>query len=291
MNQPPTSPIPAPATPPSPIAPAPARVSLADLRSYRAAGRKFAMLTAYDYPTARAAAAAGLPTLLVGDSLGTVVLGYPNTRTVPLDLIITLAEAVRRGAPQVFLMGDVPYVAMSGGTNAVVAAARRFRDEAGCDAVKLEAGPEHVELVAALRGERIDTCAHLGLRPQSVAAADGYRAQARDVDAVAALVAQAQGMVAAGASLLLLEAVPPEASAAVVAAVDVPVIGCGAGPACDGHVVVTHDLLGLLPGRVPRFVPVLEHLHERVVAAMRQWSDDIASGRYPAPEHTYSMRR
>jgi 3-methyl-2-oxobutanoate hydroxymethyltransferase len=271
--------------------PSTTRVTLDDLRRCKADRRKFAMLTAYDYPTARAAAAAGLPTLLVGDSVGTVVLGHPNTRSVPLDLMITLAEAVRRGAPHVFLMGDVPYVAMAGGTEAVVAAARRFRDEAGCDAVKFEAGPEHGELVAALRAAQIITCAHLGLLPQSVSSPDGYRAQARDADAIAALVAQARRMVAAGASLLLLEAVPPEASAAVLAAVEVPVIGCGAGPACDGHVVVTHDLLGYTPGHVPRFVPVLEHLHERLVAAMRQWAEDIATGRYPAPEHTYSMRR
>lgn len=267
-----------------------ARITLDDLRRFRAEQQPFAMLTAYDHWMAAAAEAAGIHTLLVGDSLGTVVLGHANTRAVPIDLIITLAEAVRRGAPNVFLVGDMPFTAMAGGDDAVLETARRFRDEAGCDAIKLEVESQHAALVGRLHAAGFVTIAHLGLRPQSVITPDGYRAQAREPDAIAALVADCRAMVAAGAALLLLEAVPAEASAAVVAAVDVPVIGCGAGPACHGHVVVTHDMLGIGTIRPPKFVPVLADIGPRVEQAMRRWREDIATRAYPAPEHVYPMR-
>lgn len=271
--------------------PAPTRIDLNALRQLKAGGRKFAMLTAYDYPLAAAAQAAGVHSLLVGDSMGAVVLGHENTRSVPLALMIMLAEAVRRGAPGVYLVGDMPYEAMAAGDEAVIRAALRFRDEAGCDAVKIETAPEHDRLVAKLARAGIETIAHLGLRPQTVLTADGYRAQARDDDSITALVMDARRMVERGAAMLLLEAVPGEASAAVVAAVDVPVVGCGAGPACDGHVVVTYDLLGWSHVRPPRFVPVLAQLNEVVGAALRRYVDDIAAQRYPASEHTYPMRK
>lgn len=266
------------------------RVDLAFLRQCKAQRRKFAMLTAYDHPTAAAAQAAGVHSLLVGDSMGAVILGHPNTRSVPLALMITLAEAVRRGAPDVYLVGDMPFESMSAGNEAVIRAALRFRDDAGCDAVKLETAAQHDALVAKLSRAGIETIAHLGLRPQSVLNPDGYKAQARDEGAVAELVADARRMESAGAAMLLLEAVPAEAASAVVAAVSVPVIGCGAGPACDGHVVVTHDLLGWGATRPPRFVPVLASLGDAVRSAMAEYVQRIANGTYPGPEHAYPMR-
>ncbi len=266
------------------------RITLDLLRSRKAAGQRIVMLTAYDYPTARRAQAAGVDMLLIGDSLGTVLLGHPNTRSVPLELMLILGEAVRRGAPDVFLVGDMPYESLSRGPAVAVAAAQRFRDVAGCDAVKLEAGPDDEPLVAAVAAAGIATIAHLGLRPQQVLTPDGYRAQARDAAALAELVAQARRMCAAGAAMLLLEAVPDEAARAVVAAVDVPVIGCGAGPACDGHVVVTQDLLGLGLTRPPRFVPVLAELGSATDAALRRYVAAVRAGTYPGPEHTYRMK-
>lgn len=266
------------------------RIDLAALRTMKAEGRKIAMLTAYDYPTAALAQAAGVHMLLIGDSLATVLLGHENTRAAPLDLMLILARAVRRGAPHVYFVGDLPYEAVIGGSASAVNAALRFRDEAGCDAVKFEAGPAHDELVARMRAAGVETIVHLGLQPQQVLTPDGYRAQARDVESIRALVAAARRMVAAGAAMLLLEAVPNEASAEVVAAVDVPVIGCGAGPACDGHVVVTQDMLGLTDIRPPRFVPVLARLRELCQAAMERYVQDIVAGRYPQAEHVYGMR-
>ena len=266
------------------------RISLEDLRQMKAQGRKFAMLTAYDYPTAKLAQAAGIHALLVGDSLGQVVLGHETTRHVPLDLMVTLAEAVRRGAPDIYLIGDMPFSAMGSNADALNGA-RRFVEEAGCDAVKFEAAPHHAGLMKELTDAGLPAIAHLGLRPQTVTSPDGYRAQARDAASIADLVAQARRLTDAGAVMLLLEAIPAQAAQAVVDAVPVPVVGCGAGPACDGHVVVTHDLLGLGGIRPPRFVPVLDDLAARIEHAMRRWAEDIVSQHYPAPEHTYSMRK
>jgi 3-methyl-2-oxobutanoate hydroxymethyltransferase len=265
-------------------------IDLEFLRRLKAAGRKFAMLTAYDYPTAALAQAAGVHSLLVGDSLAAVVLGHPNTRPAPLEVMIVLAEAVRRGAPKVYLVGDMPFEALSAGIEPALAGARRFRDEAGCDAVKVEASSEKSVLVTRLVAAGIETIAHLGLRPQDVLTPDGYRAQARDASSIETLVADARRMVDAGAAMLLLEAVPNEAAQAVLAAVSVPVIGCGAGPACDGHVVVTHDMLGLGGIRPPRFVPVLAQVGQVIEEAMRRYVQDIVSGQYPRPEHVYRLR-
>jgi 3-methyl-2-oxobutanoate hydroxymethyltransferase len=267
------------------------RIDLTWLRQRKAQGRKFAMLTAYDYPTAAAAQAAGVHSLLIGDSMGCVLLGHATTRAVPLDLMITLGEAVRRGAPGVYLIGDVPYESMVGGDDAVLEAARRFRDEAGCDGIKFEADTGHETLVAGLAKAGFETIAHVGLRPQAVTSPEGYRAQARDRREIDKLVANTRRFVDAGAAMLLLEAVPNEASQAVVSTVDVPVIGCGAGPACDGHVCVTHDLLGISGTRPPRFVPLLAQIGETMRAAMRRWVTDIESQAYPAPQHVYGMRK
>lgn len=267
------------------------RIRIQTLRELKQAGRKFAMLTAYDYPTAVAAQAAGVHSLLVGDSLGTVLLGHENTRRVPLELMLVLAEAVRRGAPRVFLIGDMPYEAMAAGDEAAFRAARRFCEEAGCDAVKIETEPHHEALVSNLAAAGICVVAHLGLRPQSVLSPEGYRAQARDEASIAALVDEARRMVRAGAQMVLLEAVPPQAAEAVLAAVSVPLVGCGAGPACDGHVVVTYDMLGIGLTRPPRFVPVLAQLGTEMQSAMRRYVEAIEQGSYPGPEHVYAMRR
>jgi 3-methyl-2-oxobutanoate hydroxymethyltransferase len=263
--------------------PASQRVTRQTLCQMKTQGRKFAMLTAYDYPTAVMAQAAGVHSLLIGDSMGTVLLGHPNTRSVPLQLMLTLGAAVRRGAPGVYLVGDMPYEAMAAGHEAARTAAQRFRDEAGCDAVKFEAALEDDELVRMLVRAGIETITHLGLRPQQVTSPSGYRAQARDRESVATLVQQARRMVDAGAAFILLEAVPSEA-------VDVPVIGCGAGPACDGHVLVTQDMLGLGTTKPPRFVPHLAEVGRISQEAMYRYVQDIAHGVYPRPEHVYHMQ-
>ncbi|MBL8878607.1 MAG: 3-methyl-2-oxobutanoate hydroxymethyltransferase [Phycisphaerales bacterium] len=267
----------------------PRRITLAGLRQMKQRGEKFAMLTAYDYPTARAAQVAGVHSLLVGDSMGMVVLGHSSTREIPLSALLLVAEAVRRGAPSPFLIGDMPFEAMASGDSAVLAAAHAFLT-AGCDAVKIECEPHHAELIGKVSRAGIPAIAHLGLRPQAVTTSDGYRAQARDDAGLRELVAIARRMEQAGASMLLIEAVPPEAAEAVCRAVSILVVGCGAGPSCDGHVVVTHDMLGLGPAKPPKFVPVLADLNGAIESAMKRYVAAIAGGEYPGPQHSYSMR-
>lgn len=267
------------------------KITLAQLRQMRQQRRRFSMLTAYDFPTAAAAEATGVHSLLIGDSMGTVLLGHTNTRQVPLELMLILGAAVRRGAPHVYLIGDLPFESISGGPDSVLNAAERFRAESGCDGVKIEIDRTQSHLVACLAQAGFEVTAHLGLRPQEVLTPDGYRAQARDPAGVTALVEQAKVAASVGAAMILLEAVPPQASAAVAAAIDLPLVGCGAGDACDGHVVVTQDLLGLTPGRPPRFVPVLGHFNDEMRRAMSAFVSDIDSGRYPGPEHFYAMKQ
>ncbi|MFN0136673.1 MAG: 3-methyl-2-oxobutanoate hydroxymethyltransferase [Phycisphaerae bacterium] len=269
------------------------RITLDTLRQMKHASRKFAMLTAYDFPTAVAAQAAGVHSLLVGDSAAMVVLGHESTRPVTVEFLVTIASAVRRGSPLAFLVGDMPYQPMQQGEHATFGAALRFRDEAGCDAVKLEVEPQHAPVISRIAAAGIAVIAHLGLRPQSVTTPDGYKPQARDEDSIAMLAADCRRMVDAGAAMILLEAVPNEASQAVIDAVgpEIVVIGCGAGSACDGHVVVTHDMLGLSDMRPPRFVPVLADLREQTRAAMRQYVESIERGDYPGPQHGYSLAR
>lgn len=266
------------------------KTDLESLYATKESGTPIVMLTAYDYPTARIAAAAGVDMLLVGDSLGNVILGLETTRDVPIDLIITLAAAVRRGAPQPYLVGDMPFAAMAD-VETAVKTAERFVAEAGCDAVKIETSDADRDLVASLADRGIDVIAHLGLRPQQVTRPDQYRAQARTLDEIEALVASSRMLVAAGAKMVLLEAVPNEASQAVVAAVDVPVIGCGAGAACDGHVVVTHDMLGITFGPVPRFVPTLADVKSEMRRGIDAFVAAVRDGSYPAAEHGYPMRK
>jgi 3-methyl-2-oxobutanoate hydroxymethyltransferase len=266
------------------------RVTLDTLRQMKAAGQRFAMLTAYDYPTAAAAADAGVHALLIGDSMGAVLLGHETTRQTPLALMLILGEAVRRGAPDLFLCGDVPFEAATAGQAAVVEAACRFRDEAGCDAVKVEVAAEEADWITGMANAGIRPVAHLGLRPQQVTAPSGYKPQARHPEQIPELVRTAERMTSAGADMLLLEAVPAEAAEAVVAAATVPVIGCGAGPGCDGHVLVTQDMLGYGLVRPPRFVPVHGSFGELMRAAMERYVRDIEAGTYPAPEHVYPLR-
>ena len=269
--------------------PLPAKFTLADLRAARADRRPVAMLTCYDYTTARLMDEAGVPMLLVGDSAANVVLGYDSTVPVSLDLLIELTAAVRRGAPRALVMGDMPFGSYAASAAQGVRNVVRMLKLSGCDCVKLEVANGHVKLVRRLADAGAAVVAHLGLRPQSVHLMGGYRTQGRTASSADAVVSAAVAMQAAGAAAVLLEAVPAEVSAAVVAAVDVPVIGCGAGPACHGHVVVTPDAVGLNFGRVPRFVPQLVDVRPALVGAYAEFVRQVSAGQYPAAEHVYPM--
>lgn len=246
------------------------------------------MLTCYDYTTAGLMQQAGVPALLVGDSAANVILGYDTTLPVSLPFMIELTAAVRRGAPLCLLMADMPFGSYQGSLDRGVRNVCRMVKRTGCDAVKIEAAPSQLPLIRELADAGVAVIAHLGLRPQNIGLLGSYRFQGRTAGEASAIVSLAADMAGAGAAGILLEAVPPEVSAAVVDEVDVPVIGCGAGPACDAHVFVTHDALGLTQ-RCPRFVPHLEDLAQPMLAGFSNYVHLVQTGQYPAAEHCYEM--
>lgn len=266
----------------------PKRFTLSDLRAARTAGKKVAMLTCYDYTTARWMDQAGVPAILVGDSAGSVILGHPSTLPTPLSFMIEITAAVRRGAPNAFLVADMPFGSYHASVAQGVRNVARMVKLTGCDCIKLEVGDSHTRLIRRLADAGVAVMAHLGLRPQSVGLLGGYRYQGRTAEQADSIVSAAVAMQEAGAASLLLEAVPPEVSQAVVAATSVPVIGCGAGPVCHGSVIVTLDGLGLTLSR-PRFVPPLTDMSAPLVSAFSDYVHRVATGQYPAAEHQYEM--
>ncbi|HVS70206.1 MAG TPA: 3-methyl-2-oxobutanoate hydroxymethyltransferase [Phycisphaerae bacterium] len=265
------------------------RITLQTLREMKRRGEAISMLTAYDYPTARLLAEAGIEILLVGDSVATTVLGYDSTTRVTLEFLLTITDAVRRGAPSVFLMADMPFGSYPDVPTAVANAARFVR-EAEADAIKLEADARHAAIVAGLAAAGVVVCAHVGLLPQRAALQGGFKAQGRTAEEAARLVGDAVALADAGAQLLLIEAVPNEVTAEVQKRTSVPVLGCGAGPAADGHVVVTHDLLGF-NAHPPRFAEAMGDAPAVIAAAAAGYRAAVRERRYPAPRHQYHMKR
>ncbi|HWB54499.1 MAG TPA: 3-methyl-2-oxobutanoate hydroxymethyltransferase, partial [Tepidisphaeraceae bacterium] len=259
-----------------------------DLRAARESGRKVPMLTCYDYTTARLMEQAGVRALLVGDTAAAVILGHPSTLPAPLNFMIELTAAVRRGAPNSFGVADMPFGSYHASTAHGVKNVCKMVQLSQADCVKLEVARSHVTLVQRLADAGVAVMAHLGLRPQTVGLVGGYRFQGRNVREAEEIVRQAEEMQNAGAAAILLEAVPPEVGKAVVNATTLPVIGCGAGPACHGSVVVVQDLLGLTP-RQPRFVPTDESAKNILLQAFSKYVEDVSTGRYPAERHQYQM--
>jgi 3-methyl-2-oxobutanoate hydroxymethyltransferase len=263
--------------------------ALPALAALKAAGRPIVMLTAYDYPSGRIAEEAGVDVVLVGDSAAMTVLGYDTTRAISVDELLVLTRAARRAVKAAPLVGDLPFGSYEESDERAVATARRFVDEAGCDAVKLEGAGPILSRVRAIVSAGIPVIGHVGLLPQSVTSPDGYRARGRDAEQALAILAGAEELEAAGCAALVVEAVPAEIGALVTARVSIPVIGIGAGAATGGQVLVYHDLLGLGEARVPRFVRRYAAARETLVDAVRRWADDVRSRRFPSPEETYGM--
>ena len=264
------------------------RFTLSDLRAARSSGKNIAVLTCYDYTTASLMQEAGVPALLVGDSAASVVLGHASTVPVSLSFMIEITAAVRRGAPNAFVIGDMPFGSYQASTAQGVKNVSRMVKLTGCDCIKLEVALSHRKLVKRLADAGVAVMAHLGLRPQSVGLLGGYRSQGRTAEQAKLIVSSALEMQDAGAAAILLEAVPAEVGAAVVAATSIPVIGCGAGPACHGSVIVTPDGLGLTRTR-PRFAPVLQDISRPMTSAFTEYVRRVSSGEYPAAEHQYEM--
>lgn len=264
----------------------PRKFTMADLRLAREAGRKVPILTCYDYTTASLMQEAGVPALLVGDSAASVILGHPTTLPVSLSFMRDLTAAVRRGAPRCLVIADMPFGSYQASVAQGVKNVLRMVQLSGCDCVKIEAAQGHLRLVRRLADAGVAIMAHVGLRPQTIGLLGGFKTQGRTTAEAERIVELASRLQRAGAAALLLEAVPPEVSAAVVEKVAIPVIGCGAGPACHGFVFVTHDALGLTQHK-PKFAPSLGDLATPMLAAFKQYVRLVAEGKYPAAEHNY----
>jgi 3-methyl-2-oxobutanoate hydroxymethyltransferase len=248
------------------------------------------MVTAYDFPSARAAEAAGVDIVLVGDSGAMTVLGYPSTIEVTTEEMLVLARAVRRGLRTPFMVGDLPFGSYEESDQQAVATAMRFVKQAGCDAVKLERGNTvSVSRARAIVGAGIPVMGHVGLTPQTATALGGYRAQGRDTEAAARIADEALALQEAGCFSLVFEAMPAAVAAELMRRIEIPVIGIGAGPATDGQVLVFHDLLGIREGRGARFVQRYGELQAEMNAGVSAYAADVRAGRYPGPEHTYSI--
>jgi 3-methyl-2-oxobutanoate hydroxymethyltransferase len=268
--------------------PTPRKFTMSDLRAARQSGRPVAMLTCYDFSTAKIMQAAGIRALLVGDSAANVILGHDTTLPVSLDFMIEITAAVRRGAPLAMVIADMPFGSYHQSNAQGVRNVTRMAQVSGCDCVKLEASEHQARLIGLLSDAGVAVMAHIGLRPQSVNLLGGYRVQGRAAGDAEKLVETAIQLERAGAAAILLEATPPPVAQAVVDAVKVPIIGCGAGPACHGHVFVTHDALGLTPA-TPKFVPHLADLAGSMKAAFADYIRQVEAGEYPGPQHAYEM--
>jgi len=259
-----------------------------DVQRYKDEGKRFAMLTAYDFLSARILDEAGIPILLVGDSLGMVMLGYPTTLPVTLEEMLHHARAVSRGARQALLVGDMPFMSYQASVEDAIRGAGRFVQEAGMHAVKLEGGGRVVEITRQLTEVGIPVMGHLGLTPQFVHQMGGFKVQGKTDAQAAQILADARALEKAGAFSLVLEGVPSKLAAEITHALRIPTIGIGAGPATDGQVLVFHDMLGLTTGKAPKFVKRYANLAEEIARAATAYAEDVRAGKFPGPEHEYT---
>jgi 3-methyl-2-oxobutanoate hydroxymethyltransferase len=265
------------------------KLSLTELAERKRQGEKLVMVTAYDHPGARLADAAGVDLILVGDSASDNVLGYDSTVPVTVDELLVLVRAVVKGTKHAIVVADLPFGSFQVSDEATLANAVRFVKEAGADAVKLEGAGPSLARVQALVGAGIPVMGHVGLTPQSATMLGGYRAQGRTAAKAQRLLADARALEAAGCFSVVLEAVPAAVAKRVTEALTVPTIGIGAGPSCDGQVLVWHDLLGLTNRKPARFVKRYADIGTQIQGALEAYAADVRSGAFPAEEHTYTI--
>ncbi|PKO20511.1 MAG: 3-methyl-2-oxobutanoate hydroxymethyltransferase [Chloroflexi bacterium HGW-Chloroflexi-1] len=265
------------------------KVTVLTLQEKKARGEPITMVTAYDYPSALAADRAGIDSILVGDSLGMVVLGYDSTVPVTMEEMLHHCRAVRRGAQDAYLIGDMPFMSYQADRAEAVRNAGRFLKEAGMDAVKLEGGREMVDTVAAIGDAGITVVGHIGLTPQSASKLGGYRVQGRTAADAQRLLKDALALQEAGAAMIVLEMTPDRVAGELSRRLRIPTIGIGAGTGCDGQVLVLHDILGMFDRFTPRFVKKYADLFAEMERALAAYRDDVIERRFPGPEHAFAM--
>src|SRR2546425_6594604 len=267
----------------------PEKVSAPSLKASKQRGEKLVCLTAYDYPTARIVDEAGIDIILVGDSLGNVVLGYGNTVPVTLDEILIHLKAVRRAVQRALLVADMPYGSFHTGADDAVRNALRLVKEGGAEAIKLEGGHKRVPLVKRLVDEEIAVMGHIGLTPQSINKLGAYRVQGKTAVAARQLLDDARALEDAGAFAVVLEVVPREIAKLITETVSIPTIGIGAGVHCDIQVLVLHDMLGFSFGKQARFVRPYANLRETITDAISRFAEDVRNGTYPSEQESYGL--
>jgi 3-methyl-2-oxobutanoate hydroxymethyltransferase len=265
------------------------KVTTLTFRQKKERGEPITMLTAYDYPTALAMDQAGVDSILVGDSLAMVVLGYENTLPVTMEEMLHHSRAVARGARSALLIGDMPFMSYQVSVEEATRNAGRFLQQGGMDAVKLEGGRERADAIRSITGAGIPVMGHLGLTPQSVNQLGGFRAQGKTAVAAKRLVEDALILEQAGCFSIVLESVPARLAELISRKILIPTIGIGAGVGCDGQVLVTHDLLGLFDRFTPKFVKKYANFHQEMQKAFRDYIDDVETKHFPSPEHTVEM--
>jgi 3-methyl-2-oxobutanoate hydroxymethyltransferase len=265
------------------------KVMIPDLQEKKRQGKKITMLTAYDYPTAKLIDEAGIDAILVGDSLGMVVLGYDSTVPVTMDEMIHHAKAARRGTKRAFLIGDMPFMSYQVSTEDALRNAGRFMKEAGCEAVKLEGGDEVIDVTKAIVSAGIPVLGHLGLTPQTVSKLGGYRIQGKNADSAKKILDQAVRLEQAGCFAVVLECVPAKVAKIITQRLNIPTIGIGAGIDCDGQVLVTNDMIGLFDRFVPKFVKQYVKLSGLLSEAFSKYRDEVEKGVFPAKEHSFAI--
>jgi 3-methyl-2-oxobutanoate hydroxymethyltransferase len=265
------------------------RVTSSTLKTKKLNGEKISMLTAYDYAMAKMLDEAGIDVILVGDSLGNVVLGYETTLPVTMEDILHHGKAVSRGVKNAMIVADMPFLSYHVSREEAVYNAGRMLKEAGAHCVKLEGGQERAETVRAIVEAQIPVMGHIGLTPQSVNQLGGFKIQGKDVATAQRLLDDAKALEAAGAFSIVMECVPAALAKMITGAVSIPTIGIGAGADCDGQVLVVNDMLGLFPGHVPKFVRRFADLAPQIAQAVGQYKAEVEAGTYPGPEHVFGI--
>ena len=264
------------------------RVTVRDVQGFKDKGERFPVLTCYDALSAHILEEAGIPVLLVGDSLGMVMLGYDSTVPVTMDEMLHHTRAVSRGAATAMVVGDMPFMSFQGDADEAVLNAGRFLKEAGAHAVKLEGGGRIADVVERMTSSGIPVMGHLGLTPQSVNQLGGFRVQGRTEEQAHRMAEDAKNLEAAGAFSLVLEGVPTELARQVTASLTIPTIGIGAGPHTDAQVLVYHDFLGITPGRKPKFAKEYADLGQVIGDAARSYAQEVRDGIHPDADHSYA---
>ena len=266
------------------------RITIAHLLKAKQQRRAIAAVSCYDYTTARLVSEAPVEMILVGDSAAQLMLGFDTTLPATMDFMVTITAAVQRGAPNVYLVADMPFLSYHTSIPEAIRNAGRFLTEAGAQMVKIEATEAYLDTIRAVTDAGIPVMAHIGIRPQRIGMIGRFRAEATTAEAALLLIHLAEKMTAAGASALLIEGTAAEVSQIITARSEVPVISCGAGPGCDGQILIAPDILGLSGGQPPKFARAYADLGTLAVEAVRGYAEDVKAGRFPDTEHSYHMK-